>query len=85
MLSLLTVVLLVGWVGTVGKRAAVERAGLDELLKMQAAPRVGSDVLPSLPDGIDMTRCDCATQFIQLRYCISLADAPTFTGYISAC
>jgi uncharacterized protein YraI len=76
--------LLAGCVGAAGDRVVVQRAGPDELLKLRAGPGLGFKVVVGLPDGTELIRRDCVTEVGQLWCRVSLADAPSLTGYVSA-
>ncbi|PLL11355.1 SH3 domain-containing protein [Tabrizicola sp. TH137] len=82
--ALLTLTFLAGCVGGTGDRVVVDRAGPDELLKLRAGPGLGFKVIAGLPDGTELIRRDCVTEVGQLWCRVSLADAPSLTGYVSA-
>lgn len=82
--SLLALILLVGCNGVAGSRTVVERAGPDDLLKLRAGPGLGYRVRLGLPDGTELIRRDCVTEAGQLWCRVSLADAPSVTGFVSA-
>ena len=82
--SLLALFLLVGCNSVVGSHTVVERAGPDELLKLRAGPGLGYKVRLGLPDGTELIRRDCVTEVGQLWCRVSLADAPSVTGFVSA-
>ncbi len=70
---------------SVGARhTTVERAGPDELLKLRAGPGLMYKVVLGLPDGTELIRRDCVTEVGQLWCRVSLAKAPSVTGYVSA-
>jgi uncharacterized protein YraI len=82
--ALFALTLLAGCLNVVGSRVTVERAGPDELLKLRAGPGLGFRVILGLPDGTELVQRDCVTELGQ-RWCrVSLADAPTLTGYVAA-
>lgn len=81
--SLLSLVLLTGC-GGIGERTIVQGAGEDDLLKLRAGPGLGFRVVLGLPDGTQLIRRDCVTEDFQLWCRVSLADAPSVTGYVSA-
>lgn len=67
-----------------GGRALVEGTGPDELLKLRGGPGLGFRVILGLPDGTEVIRRDCVTELGQLWCRVSLAGAPTVSGYVSA-
>ena len=78
LLSILAVVTLTscGVAGT--DRAVVVGTGPDTLLKLRSGPGLG------LPDGTAVNRRACVTEVGQ-RWCeVSLAVAPSVTGYVAA-
>ncbi len=82
--ALLALTLLAGCFPVSGSRVTVERAEPDELLKLRAGPGLGFRVIVGLPDGTELIQRDCVTEAGQ-RWCrVSLADAPTLTGYVAA-
>jgi uncharacterized protein YraI len=82
--ALLALTLLAGCLNVVGSRVTVERAGPDELLKLRAGPGLGFRMIVGRPDGTELIQRDCVTEAGQ-RWCrVSLAEAPTLTGYVSA-
>lgn len=82
--ALLALTVLAGCLNVVGSRVTVERAGPDDLLKLRAGPGLGFRVIVGLPDGTELIQRDCVTEVGQ-RWCrVSLAEAPTLTGYVSA-
>lgn len=82
--ALLAVTLLAGCLNVTGSRVTVERAGPDELLKMRAGPGLGFRVIVGLPDGTELIQRDCVTEAGQ-RWCrVSLAEAPSLTGFVAA-
>lgn len=84
MTALLLLTVLAGCLNVSGSRVTVERAGPDELLKLRAGPGLGFRVIVGLPDGTELVQRDCVTEAGQ-RWCrVSLADAPTLTGYVAA-
>jgi uncharacterized protein YraI len=82
--GILAMLLLTGCADTLGERAVVEGAGPTELLKMRAGPGLGYKVVLGLPDGTLLTRRDCVTEVGQLWCRVSLAAAPSVSGYVSA-
>ncbi len=82
--TLFAVIVLAGCVATPGSRAVVDRAGPDDLLKLRAGPGLGFRVILGLPDGTELIRRDCVTEVGQLWCRVSLAAAPSVTGYVSA-
>lgn len=83
-LALFCLTLLANCVGLGGRHTTVQRAGPDELLKLRAGPGLHYKVLLGLPDGTDLVRRDCVTEAGQLWCRVSLAKAPSVTGYVSA-
>lgn len=67
-----------------GGRAVVKGAGPDDLLKLRSGPGLEYRVVLGLPDGTELTRRDCVTELGQQWCRVSLADAPSVTGYVSA-
>jgi uncharacterized protein YraI len=65
------------------ERAVVQGAGA-ELLKLRAGPGLGYNVILGLPDGTSVLRRECKTEVGQLWCQVSLANAPSVTGYVSA-
>lgn len=64
--------------------AVVTGAGPDDMLKLRAGPSLAYDVIMGLPDGTALNRRNCVTELGQ-RWCqVSLTNAPTVTGYVSA-
>lgn len=82
--SLLILTPLSGCDGVSSSRTVVERAGPNELLKLRAGPGLGYKVIVGLPDGTELVRRDCVTEVGQLWCRVSMADAPGFTGFVSA-
>lgn len=80
---LLSLVQLTGC-ASIGDRTVVQGAGEDELLKLRAGPGLGFRVILGLPDGTQLVRRDCVTEDFQLWCRVSLSDAPSVTGYVSA-
>lgn len=68
----------------IGTRTEVERVGEDEHLKLRAGPGLGFRVVLGLPDGTQLIQRDCVTESSQLWCRVSLAEAPTVSGYVSA-
>ena len=68
---------------TLGSTTEVQRTG-DDLLKLRKGPGLGYDVILGLPDGTRLVRRDCVTEVGQLWCRVSLADAPTITGFVAA-
>ncbi|MGR3592801.1 MAG: SH3 domain-containing protein [Limimaricola soesokkakensis] len=66
-----------------GSRTVVEGAGPDELLKLRGGPGLDYNVILGLPDGTRLLRRDCVTEVGQLWCRVSLANAPSITGYVS--
>ena len=54
------------------------------MLKLRKGPGLGYDVILGLPDGTRLVRRDCVTEVGQLWCRVSLADAPTVTGFVAA-
>ena len=82
--ALLMLSVLAGCLNVAGTRVTVERAGPEDLLKLRAGPGLGFRVIVGLPDGTELIQRDCVTEVGQ-RWCrVSLAKAPTLTGYVSA-
>ena len=67
-----------------GSHTVVERTGPDDLLKLRAGPGLGFKVVLGLPDGTEVIRRDCVTEVGQLWCRVSLVEAPSVTGYVSA-
>ncbi|MFG6538528.1 SH3 domain-containing protein [Sulfitobacter sp. CS16] len=84
MAGILVLALVAGCSGVTGNRALVQRTGPDELLKLRTGPGLDFKVILGLPDGTSLIRRDCVTEIGQLWCRVSLADAPTITGYVSA-
>ena len=82
--SLLALTVVSGCLNVAGTRVTVERAGPDEFLKLRAGPGLGFRVIVGLPDGTELIRRDCVTEAGQLWCRVSLAKAPSLTGYVSA-
>lgn len=82
--TLLTLMLISGCSTSLGTRTEVVRVGEDELLKLRAGPGLGFRVVLGLPDGTQLIQRDCVTEASQLWCRVSLAEAPTVTGYVSA-
>ena len=82
--ALLALTVLAGCLNAAGSRATVSGAGPDEFLKLRAGPGLGFRVIVGLPDGTDLIRRDCVTEAGQLWCRVSLAKAPSLTGYVSA-
>lgn len=69
--------------GGISDRAVVKGAGAD-LLKLRAGPGLGFNIILGLPDGTVVSRRNCVTEVGQLWCRVSLAAAPSVTGYVSA-
>ena len=82
--TLLVVMLIAGCSSGFGNRTVVEGAGADELLKLRAGPGLGFRVILGLPDGTQLVRRDCITEANQLWCRVSLVEAPSVSGYVSA-
>ncbi|QFU07365.1 Bacterial SH3 domain protein [Rhodobacteraceae bacterium THAF1] len=67
---------------SLGSPTVVRNTGA-ELLKLRAGPGLGYNVILGLPDGTRLVRRDCVTEVGQLWCRVSLADAPTITGYVA--
>ncbi len=80
----LTLALVAGCSMESGGRAVVKGTGSDELLKLRAGPGLGYKVILGLPDGTALTRHSCVTEAGQLWCRVTLAAAPTITGFVSA-
>ncbi|WP_416881274.1 SH3 domain-containing protein [Marivita sp.] len=80
----LTLMLVSGCTSGLGSSAVVSGAGPDELLKLRAGPGLGFRVILGLPDGTLLIQRDCVTEAFQLWCRVSLATAPSVTGYVSA-
>lgn len=80
---LVALVLVAGCNGVTGTRTVVQGAG-DELLKLRHGPSLEYQVKLGLPDGTELTRHDCVTELGQLWCRVSLARAPSMSGYVSA-
>lgn len=83
-ITLLTLMLISGCSTNTGTRTEVVRVGADELLKLRAGPGLGFRVVLGLPDGTQLIQRDCVTESSQLWCRVSLAEAPSVTGYVSA-
>lgn len=81
---LLTLTLVAGCDVGEGGRTVVTGAGPEELLKLRAGPGLGFKVILGLPDGTALRRRGCVTEIGQLWCRVSLVDAPSITGYVSA-
>lgn len=82
-LSLCALAICAGCAADLGERVVVKGAGQDELLKLRFGPSLGFKVKLGLPDGTELIRRDCVTEMGQLWCRVSLADAPSVTGYVS--
>ncbi len=82
--TILMVILVAGCSNGTGSRTTVVGAGPDELLKLRAGPGLGFRVILGLPDGTQLIRRDCITEASQLWCRVSLFDAPSVSGYVSA-
>lgn len=82
--AFLVLVLVAGCTSSIGSRTVVEGTGPDELLKLRAGPGLGFRVILGLPDGTSLIRRDCITEASQLWCRVSLVEAPTVSGYVSA-
>lgn len=82
--TFLVLMLITGCSSGLGSRTVVEGVGPDELLKLRAGPGLGFRVILGLPDGTQLIRRDCVTEASQLWCRVSLAEAPTVSGYVSA-
>lgn len=82
--AFLVLMLVAGCSSSLGGRTVVVGAGEDDLLKLRAGPGLGFRVILGLPDGTQLIRRDCITEAIQLWCRVSLADAPSVSGYVSA-
>jgi len=82
--AFLVLTFVAGCSGSFANRDLVEGAGPDELLKLRAGPGLGFRVTLGLPDGTQLIRHECLTEANQLWCRVSLADAPSMTGYVSA-
>ena len=81
---LCSLLLIAGCGATLSGRTTVMGTGPDELLKLRGGPGLGYRVILGLPDGTELVRRDCVTEIGQLWCRVSLADAPSITGYVSA-
>lgn len=79
-----TLLLISGCATSIGTRSEVVRVGEDDLLKLRAGPGLGFRVVLGLPDGTQLIRRDCVTESSQLWCRVSLAEAPSVTGFVSA-
>lgn len=82
--TLLTLMLISGCSTSIGTRTEVVRVGEDDLLKLRAGPGLGFRVVLGLPDGTQLIQRDCVTESSQLWCRVSLAEARSVTGYVSA-
>lgn len=82
--TLLMVMLFAGCSSGIGSRTTVVGTGPDELLKLRAGPGLGFRVILGLPDGTQLIRRDCITEASQLWCRVSLFDAPSVSGFVSA-
>lgn len=80
----LAVMLVSGCTGGLGSTAIVAGVGPDELLKLRAGPGLGFRVILGLPDETKLIRRDCVEESFQQWCRVSLATAPSVTGYVSA-
>ena len=80
----LTLMLVSGCTSGLGSSAVVSGAGPDDFLKLRAGPGLGFLVILGLPDGTPLIQRDCVTESFQLWCRVSLATAPSVTGYVSA-
>ncbi len=64
-------------------RAVVTGAN-PELLKLRGGPGLGYNVILGLPDGTVVIRRDCTTERGELWCRVSLAAAPSVTGFVAA-
>ena len=64
-------------------RAVVTGAN-PELLKLRSGPGLGYNVILGLPDGTVVLRRDCTTELGELWCRVSLAAAPSVTGFVAA-
>ena len=55
-----------------------------ELLKLRAGPGLGYNVILGLPDGTVVIRRECITEVGELWCRVSLAAAPSVTGFVAA-
>jgi hypothetical protein len=55
-----------------------------ELLKLRGGPGLGYNVILGLPDGTVVLRRDCTTELGELWCRVSLAAAPSVTGFVAA-
>lgn len=82
--GVLALLLVASCVAVIGDRVEVKGAGPDELLKLRAGPSLSFKVILGLPDGTELIRRDCVTEMGQLWCRVSLVDAPSVTGFVSA-
>ena len=83
-LALVSLMLLASCNSVAGSHTVVERTGPDDLLKLRAGPGLGFKVVLGLPDGTEVLRRDCVTEVGQLWCRVSLVEALSVTGYVSA-
>lgn len=81
---LVTLMLISGCSSGLSTRTEVVRVGADDLLKLRAGPGLGFRVVLGMPDGTQLIRRDCVTEASQLWCRVSLAEAPSVTGFVSA-
>lgn len=84
MTAICALILVAACSGVTGARVQVKGAGPDELLKLRYGPGLNYQVKLGLPDGTELTRHDCVTELGQLWCRVSLARAPSMSGYVSA-
>ncbi|QFS83342.1 Bacterial SH3 domain protein [Roseivivax sp. THAF40] len=82
--AFLALTLIAGCASPIGTRTTVTGTGPDDLLKLRAGPGLGFRVILGLPDGTNLIQRDCVTEAFQLWCKVSLADAPSVTGYVAA-
>lgn len=80
----LAAMLVSGCTSGLGSSAEVAGAGPDEFLRLRAGPGLGFRVILGLPDETKLIRRDCVEESFQLWCRVSLAAAPSVTGYVSA-
>ena len=80
--ALCLILLLPACVGGVASRTVVQGTG-GELLKLRAGPGLGYNVILGLPDETQLVRRNCVMESMQTWCRVSLADAPSITGYVA--
>ncbi|MWB77781.1 SH3 domain-containing protein [Pseudooceanicola sp. 216_PA32_1] len=82
--AILLLILLGGCAAVGGQKTTVRVSESDEFLKLRAGPGLGFRIVLGLPNGTELLRRDCVTEVGQLWCRVSLAQAPSVTGYVAA-